>query len=167
MDAWWPRLVDAEFGPALGPGALEALKTVLRPASVLPGDDPAAPDYDDGWWGFVSKDVRDALIGRPTKRNRARARRAGIRVRHAWSRRYCGQGRLARCRTALQDSLREALAVTPAQLYGTGDCASTPDAHCFDLNRAVIASGVDMPPAPFQNRPTFQQTVELTRRLPR
>jgi acyl-homoserine lactone acylase PvdQ len=156
MDAWWPRLVDAEFGSALGSEALSALKTVLRPASVLPGDGPAAPDYDDGWWGFVSKDLRDVL---------------GRRVRHHWSRGYCGgprrRGRVARCRRALRSSLRAALAVTPAQLYGTGECASTPDAHCFDLNRATIASGVDMPPAPFQNRPTFQQTVELTRRLGR
>ena len=81
---------------ALGAAAYDALTTVLRPASVLPGDDPAAPDYDDGWWGFVSKDLR----GR-------------------WSRRYCGKGNRTKCRVALQASLRQALAtVDPATLYG-------------------------------------------------
>jgi hypothetical protein len=47
------------------------------------------------------------------------------------------------------------------------DFFDDPDAECFDRNRATIAAGVDMPPSPFQNRPTFQQTVELTRALPR
>jgi hypothetical protein len=35
------------------------------------------------------------------------------------------------------------------------------------MNRWVSASGIPVPPFPFQNRPTFQQVVELTRTLPR
>jgi hypothetical protein len=35
------------------------------------------------------------------------------------------------------------------------------------MNRWVGASGVSVPPFPFQNRPTFQQVVELTKTLPR
>jgi acyl-homoserine lactone acylase PvdQ len=145
FDTWYPLLVQAEFRPALGASAYDALTTVLRPASVLPGDEPAAPDYDDGWWGFVSNDLR----GR-------------------WSRRYCGRGSRARCRAALQASLREALAtVDPVTLYGRGDCKDDPDAQCFDRNRSTIAGAISVPPAPFQNRPTFQQTVEVTQHLPR
>jgi acyl-homoserine lactone acylase PvdQ len=145
FDTWYPLLVKAEFGPALGDNAYNALTTVLRPASVLPGDDPAAPDYDDGWWGFVSNDLR----GR-------------------WSRRYCGRGSRARCRRALQASLREALAtVDPVGTYGRGDCKDDPDAQCFDRNRSTIAGGISVPPTVFQNRPTFQQTVEVTQHLPR
>ena len=34
-------------------------------------------------------------------------------------------------------------------------------------NRWTVASAIDVPPFPFQNRPTFQQTVEVTKRLPR
>jgi len=52
--------------------------------------------------------------------------------------------------------------VTPQQLYGHGECAENPQASCFDMNRFVSASGVSVPAFPFQNRPTFQQVVELT-----
>ncbi len=31
---------------------------------------------------------------------------------------------------------------------------------------SVITSAISIPPAPFQNRPTFQQTVSVTRNLP-
>ena len=153
MDAWWPRLVDAEFGPTLGNDALGALKTIMRPASVLPGDQPAAPDYDDGWWSFVNKDLRDVF-----NRRKPRGR---------WSRGYCGGGSRKACRHALRRSLLAALGVSEQQLYGKGDCASTPTAACFDQNRSTIAGGVSLPPFPFQNRPTFQQAVEPTQLLPR
>jgi hypothetical protein len=154
FDTWYPLLVKAQFGATLGDPAYGALTTVLRPASVLPGDDPAAPDYDDGWWGFVSKDLRDIYQRRH--------------VRHRWSRRYCGGGSKARCRRALQASLREALATTdPVALYGRGDCKDDPDAQCFDRNRSTIAGAISVPPTVFQNRPTFQQTVEVAQHMPR
>jgi hypothetical protein len=57
--------------------------------------------------------------------------------------------------------LLRAAKVKPADLYAKGDCSSHPDPACFDQNRSTIASAVSMPPFPFQNRPTFQQTVEL------
>ena len=59
-------------------------------------------------------------------------------------------------------SLQEALAVTPAQIYGHGACESNAQASCFDMNRWMTASGVSVPPFPLQNRPTFQQVVEYT-----
>jgi len=67
----------------------------------------------------------------------------------------------------LQASLREALTVSRADLYGRGDCQDDPDAECFDRNRSTTAGTISVPPAPFQNRPTFQQTVEVTQHLPR
>ncbi|HEX4720089.1 MAG TPA: penicillin acylase family protein, partial [Thermoleophilaceae bacterium] len=147
MDAWWPRLVKAEFG-GIGTTAFDRLSAVLRPDDVLPEDLPEAPDYDDGWWGFVSKDLRDLV-----------ARRS---VRGRWSRVYCGGGSLASCRAALLSSLSAATKVSAASLYGKGDCKSNPDPACSDQNRPTVASAVTMPPFPFQNRPTFQQTVEIT-----
>jgi len=57
--------------------------------------------------------------------------------------------------------------VTPAQIYGHGECAENPQASCFDMNRWVGASGITVPPFPFQNRPTFQQVIELTKTVPR
>jgi hypothetical protein len=35
------------------------------------------------------------------------------------------------------------------------------------MNRWVGASGISVPPFPFQNRPTFQQVIELTKTAPR
>jgi hypothetical protein len=122
-----------------------------------PGGQPEAPDFADGWYGYVSKDLRDLL-----------AASAGTTApRGHYSRVYCGQGSLPACREALQSSLLEALSVTPQQIYGHGACAEDPQASCFDMNRFVSASGISVPPFPFQNRPTFQQVVELVRTLPR
>jgi hypothetical protein len=154
MDAWWPRLVKAMFGPALGDDAYGQLSGMLRPASVLPGDAPSAPDYADGWWGYVSKDLRDLY--------------APAGVQGPWSRVYCGGGSKTECRKALVASLRDALDhVDRNELYGKGDCASHPDPACYDQNRPTVAAGVSMPPFPFQNRPTFQQTVSVTQHAPR
>jgi hypothetical protein len=50
---------------------------------------------------------------------------------------------------------------------GNGACESDPQPSCFDQNRARIVSAISIPPFPFQNRPTYQQTTDLTRRLPR
>jgi hypothetical protein len=79
----------------------------------------------------------------------------------------CGAGSLQACRQALQQSLSEALSVTPQQIYGQGECAENAQASCFDMNRFTSASAVSVPAFPFQNRPTFQQVVELTKTLPR
>jgi hypothetical protein len=85
-----------------------------------------------------------------------------------WSRVYCGGGTLAGCRAVLQSTLRDALGVTRQEIYGkTGPCVSNPQASCFDMNRSTIASAISVPPFPFQNRPTFQQVIELTRSAPR
>src|SRR5438067_13592521 len=57
MDAWWPKLLTAEFQPALGKTAMDALQ---RMASFPDeGSSPHAPAFSDGWYGFVSKDLRD------------------------------------------------------------------------------------------------------------
>jgi acyl-homoserine lactone acylase PvdQ len=154
MDAWWPRLVDAAFRPALGDQAFEAVRRMVDLGGAVPGGAPGAPAYSDGWWGFVSKDLRDVF-------NRAS-------VVGPWSRKYCGNGNQGACRAALQSSLKQALTLdTREELYGTGECESDPQASCFDMNRFTVASAIGVPDFPFQNRPTFQQTVELTRTLPR
>jgi acyl-homoserine lactone acylase PvdQ len=151
MDAWWPRLLEAEFGGALGRSAFDSLKVMLPIGDHTTGD-PTAPDFFDGWYGYVSKDLRQ-LFGR--------------RVRGPWSRTYCGRGSRRQCRRELQASLRDALGVSRADLYGRGDCKDDAQASCFDANRSTVASAVDIPAFPFQNRPTFQQTIELTHDVPR
>jgi acyl-homoserine lactone acylase PvdQ len=157
MDAWWPKLLEAEFRPALGETAFGELHGMLEFGQPNPGGEPAAPDFADGWFGYVSKDLRDVLA----------ASGEGAQPKGPYSQLYCGGGSLPACRQALQQSLSEALSVTPQQIYGHGECAEDPQASCFDMNRFVSASGISVPPFPFQNRPTFQQVVELTKTLPR
>jgi acyl-homoserine lactone acylase PvdQ len=152
MDAWWPTLVDAEFHKTLGDNALAALRA-MAPFGDERGGGPAAPDFADGWYGQVSKDLRDLF-----------ARRS---VRGRWSRIYCGGGSKTKCRAALLQSLRDALQVTPQEMYGHGDCASDPTPYCNDLNRFTTASAISNDPMLFQNRPTFQQAVEIPKQLPR
>jgi acyl-homoserine lactone acylase PvdQ len=153
MDAWWPRLVEAEFKSSLGDKAFEKLEGMLKLGSYT-GGSPTEPDFEAGWWSYVSKDLRDIFGPRPKA---------------PYSRTYCGRGSKARCRRALQRSLGRALKVTPAALYGGGNgkCASDPQPACFDQNRPVVTSGITLPPFPYQNRPTFQQVVTLTQKLPR
>jgi hypothetical protein len=157
MDAWWPKLLEAEFRPALGNEAFGAVKGMLAFGAPDPGSQPSAPDFADGWYGYVSKDLRDLLA----------ANRLGPAAKAPYSQLYCGGGSLAACRQALQASLLEALSVAPKQIYGQGPCAEDAQASCFDMNRWVGASGISVPPFPFQNRPTFQQVIELTKTLPR
>jgi hypothetical protein len=157
MDAWWPKLLEAEFKPALGDEAFAALRGMLEFGAPEPGAEPAAPDFADGWYGYASKDLRAVLAGGGEETAPSAP----------YSRLYCGGGSLSACRSALQASLLQALSVTPAEIYGHGACAEDPQASCFDMNRFVSASGISLAPFPFQNRPTFQQVVELTRTLPR
>jgi penicillin amidase len=152
MDAWWPRLAQGIFKPVLGEDATKSLETML-PVGDSEGGSPTAPDFFGGWWGYVSKDLR-TLFGIGT-------------VSGPYSRVYCGDGSAERCRAILESTLREALDVPREQLYGSGDCQGDPQASCFDRNRFTSASAVSVDPMLFQNRPTFQQTVEIPRALPR
>ncbi|HET8567223.1 MAG TPA: penicillin acylase family protein [Solirubrobacterales bacterium] len=153
MDAWWPKLLEGEFKPVLGGRAYDQLEQMLQTGSVV-GGSPTAPDYDDGWYSYVDKDLRDLFGPRPKA---------------PWSRVYCGAGSKRKCRAMLQRTLGAALKVSPQQLYGGGDggCASNPQPSCFDQNRPQVTGGIDLPPFPFQNRPTFQQVATPTQRLPR
>lgn len=152
MDAWWPRLARDIFRPILGEAAADTLEELL-PMGEQRGGSPGAPNFFGGWWGYVSKDLRTLFkIGK---------------VRGRYSRIYCGKGSRSRCRATLEASLREALGVQRERLYAFGACASDPQASCWDRNRSVVASGISVPPMLFQNRPTFQQIVEIPRAIPR
>ena len=150
MDAWWPRLLAAEFRHALG-GKLYGGLRRLSAQGVVGFSAPTAPDFAQGWYGYVSKDLRDLFGPRPRGR---------------YSRVYCGGGSRAKCRAALRRSLARALRVKPQAIYGFGDCANDPTPRCFDLNRSTIASAISEPATmPFQNRPTFQQAVSVERQV--
>lgn len=151
MDAWWPLLSQTMFEPKIGAPALKALRALNDYGEVRPS--PAAPDFFAGFESYVSKDLRDLI--QPKK------------VKGRWSRVYCGGGSKKLCRSRILASLGAALAVQPADMYGKGDCAQDPDPECYDKNRWIEAAAVTVPPMPFQNRPTFQQAVEIPKKLPR
>jgi acyl-homoserine lactone acylase PvdQ len=153
MDAWYPKLVEGQFKPVLGRKAYEALDGMVDSGDRV-GGSPGAPSYSDDWYSYVYKDLRRVL---------------GAKQKAPWSRGYCGGGKLKRCRTMLQKTLKEALKVSPKTLYGGGNgrCASNPQPSCFDQNRPSQTSGITLGAFPFQNRPTFQQVITLTQKLPR
>ncbi len=150
MDAWWPRWLRAEFGPALGPGLFNAIAAV-HPLDNPPNNegDHVGSAYQDGWYSFAAKDLRKVVHPRS---------------REQWSRAYCGKGSLARCRDALAGSLRAALADDPKTLYHDKVCAAAGrdgDQACYDSIWFRPLGGITQPLIPWQNRPTFQQAVEF------
>ena len=99
MDAWWPKLLAGRVpSGARRHGLRRAARACSRSGRPNPGREPAAPDFADGWYGYVSKDLRDVFA----------ANGAGTTPRGAYSKLYCGGGSLEVCRAALQSSLSEA-----------------------------------------------------------
>ena len=132
MDAWWPKLLEAEFQP----GARRRRRSAScagcsNSAQPNPGGEPTAPDFADGWYGYVSKDLRDLLAAE----RRRRAPKGAVLA--ALLRRRLAAG----LPPGAAGSLPQALSVTPQQIYGHGECAEDPQASCFDMNRFVSASG--------------------------
>ena len=156
LDAFWPRWLRAQFGAVLG----DALFDALREAHALDdppngGGDHRGSAYQTGWYGHAAKDLRRVL---------------GLRVRQPYGRRYCGAGRRARCRAALRAALAEALEVDAATLYRDPTCtaAGRPgDQSCFDAIAFRATGGITQPLIGWQNRPTYQQAVEVQGHRPR
>jgi hypothetical protein len=157
MDAWWPRWLKAQFEPALGKRLFAAVRGMNEFAN-LPNNhgEHLGSAWQAGWYSYAQKDLR-ALLGR--------------RVRGRYSRVYCGGGRLRRCRAALRGSLKKALAVRPAKLYGGDpvcrDAGRDGSQTCFDAIYFRPLGALTQPLIPWQNRPTYQQVVEVPRRAGR
>jgi acyl-homoserine lactone acylase PvdQ len=159
FDAWWPRLVQAEFATGLGSGLFGALVDALQinespsggqtgPVSTLPGSANQAQAHKGsafqyGWWGYVDKDLR-ATMGDSV---------AG------WSHPYCGS--VPACRDALLTSLSAALAEPATTTYpGDANCAAG-DQWCADAILQSPLGGVKHDLIAWQNRPTYQQVISF------
>jgi acyl-homoserine lactone acylase PvdQ len=147
MDAWWPRLVDAMFEPVMGERLLDRLKATYG-IDNEPNNHGAhlGSAYQTGFYGYVSKDLK-RVLGRPVKQKYAVG--------------FCGGGRRAACRRALEGSLRAALAASPAQTYPAEAGCNAGDQACRDQVRFRALGGITQPPIPWINRPTYQQAVEV------
>jgi len=161
MDAWWPRWIDAQFKPPLGGDLYSRLMGMIDL-----DDEPNAngahsgSSYIAGWYGYAQKDLRSILGEQP----------AG-----AYSRQYCGDAdgdgvsTIDACRDVLISSLRAAVSATADEgsLYSDETCDSDNDPAfqdpqlCFDAIEHSAIGAITQPLINWQNRPTFQQVVEV------
>jgi acyl-homoserine lactone acylase PvdQ len=157
MDAWWPRWLRAEFQPVLGKHLFATIQGMneLVNAPNNSGQHLGSA-WQAGWYGYAQKDLRTVL---------------GQKVRGKYSRVYCGGGSLARCRAVLRASLKAALAVPASALY-SGDTVCRQDGRdgdqdCYDSIYFRPLGAITQPLLPWQNRPTYQQAVEVPRAVGR
>ncbi|MGQ7748487.1 penicillin acylase family protein [Streptomyces sp. WC2508] len=151
MDAWWPKLVEAEFRPGLGEGLYGALTDSLATdespaASHGPSGAHSGSAFQYGWWGFVDKDLRQVL-GQPVKGPLAKS--------------YCGSGDLDSCRDALLTSLKQAVAQPATEVYPGDDNCKAGEQWCSDSIVHRPLGGIGQKAIHWQNRPTYQQVVEF------
>ena len=155
MDAWWPRLVTAEFQPALGAGLWRLLKSDF-PVNDEPGHGTSGAHlgsaFDVGFYGIVQKDLRAVLHRR---------------VSGPLNRPYCGGGSASRCRAALLASLRAAVRESARQVYPGGGLCAAGDQMCADSIQFRALGAITQPPIEWVNRPTFQQADEILGHGPR
>ncbi|MEA2396962.1 MAG: hypothetical protein QOK25_518 [Thermoleophilaceae bacterium] len=154
MDAWWPLWLHAEFEPVLGKDLFNDFDGMneLVNAPNNSGQHLGSA-WQAGWYGYAQKDLRTVLHRR---------------VRGRYSRVYCGRGKLGRCRAALASSLKAALAVDDAsKLYSGDPVCKDVSQTCFDSIYFRPLGAITQPTIPWQNRPTYQQAVEIPRSVPR
>ena len=172
MDAWWPLWLRAQFEPTLGDKAFATLEGLVA-FDNDPNNhgDHLGSAYQNGWYGWAQKDLRVVLERKVRRHGKLRRKRT---VKGRFARRFCGKGSKRACRTVLESSLRDALAVPADKLYG-GDpicsgkqgAGSGLDAQmCFDAVSFRPTGGATQPLIPWINRPTYQQAVEVGHDVP-
>jgi acyl-homoserine lactone acylase PvdQ len=154
MDAWWPLLIKAEFGPVLGPALLGEIEGDF-PINDEPGHGTSGSHlgsaFDVGFYGIAQKDLRAVL---------------GKRVAGPLNRVYCGKGSLARCRAALESSLSQAIGESTQQVYPADGVCKAGDQMCSDSIQFRAIGAITQPLIEWVNRPTFQQAVEIAAQAP-
>jgi acyl-homoserine lactone acylase PvdQ len=148
LDAAWPRLANAVLEPALGDLVADG---GLLTRMITRDNDPAHANgsaYNEGWYGYVEKDLRH-LTGRS--------------VSAPYSRKYCGNGDLAACRTALWGVLQQ-VSDALAAAQGPDPAKWRADARA---ERIDFTTGLLKDTMRWTNRPTFQQLVDFRSHRPR
>ena len=169
MDAWWPVWMEHQFKPAWGDAMYPLVKSALGDVDNHPNNhgQHLGSAFQEGFYGYAQKDLRNALGGKTRRRIKGR-----------YSRIYCGgtnarNGTRARCRASLLNSLGEALKPTREELYGDDETCKGAERGdmdlqmCFDAVRHRPLGGITQPLIHWIDRPTFQQAVEIQGRAPR
>jgi acyl-homoserine lactone acylase PvdQ len=137
MDAWWPKLAVAVLQPVLGP-----LTDELAQLAPISNDaNSGGSSYGDGWYSYVSKDIR-SLLGQP--------------VNGGYAMKYCGAGNLDACAASLWQSL-DAAGNALAATQGPDPTAWRADA----TKERIQFSGFLSDTMRWTNRPTFQQVISF------
>jgi len=156
LDAWWPLLVQAVYEPTMGKTLFDQLEGVNQSTSApgvstidnVPnnGGSHLGSAWDTTFYGHVQKDLRQ-LLGLPVAQPAHQV--------------YCGGGNLAACRAQLEQSLAQAAAESPAQVYPADGLCAAGDQSCFDAISFRPLGAITQPLIPWVNRPTFQQADEI------
>ncbi|NSC20104.1 penicillin acylase family protein [Streptomyces albus subsp. chlorinus] len=150
MDAWWPLLVEDEFRPNLGTDLYDALTRALQidetPSTPGDGVGHKGSAFQQGWWSYVHKDLRNVL---------------GEKVPGAAPRKFCGAGDVAQCRRTLLSTLAEAARTPAAKTYPGDDVCEAGDQWCADAVQQRPLGGITHALTSWQNRPTYQQVVQF------
>ena len=138
LDALWPKLADAVLSPVLG-------DLTGRLAQLMERDDhpnPAGSAFDDGWYGYVVKDLSTM---------------EGNKVAGTFGNRYCGNGVVAACAQSLWAAIDAA--GNELQAAQGGD----PTAWRADATaeRIQFAPGFLPVTMRWANRPTYQQILSF------
>jgi acyl-homoserine lactone acylase PvdQ len=150
LDAAFKGIGEAVLGPVLGPELTSEL-AAMAPIENAPSSSGSA--YDEGWYGYISKDLRSEV---------------GLPVAGPYSRRYCGNGSLKVCRASLWAAIQTAA----EQLKATQ--GSDPSKWRAARVRITFPPTFDLLPPTFTepftmawtNRSTFQQVIEFTGHAP-
>lgn len=140
MDQWWERLIHGAFDGTLR-GLYGSIPLIF---DDHPG--PVGSAFLSGWYGYVEKSVRMA---------------GGHRVPGGYRVLRCADGTRAGCRAALIRSLQGAI-----QKLGRDPSAWEACESCDAIHFTSIGL-VSVPDIPWQNRPTFQQVVQVRAHRPR
>ena len=155
MDAWWPLLVGAEFGPTLGSSLLGQVESDF-PINDEPGHGVSGAHlgsaFDVGFYGIVQKDLR-SVLGEQGRRP-------------AESRCTAAAARSPKCRAALESSLLQAAQESPDQVYPADNVCSAGDQMCSDSIQFRPIGVISQPLIEWVNRPTFQQADEIVGHRP-
>ncbi|HYC55819.1 MAG TPA: penicillin acylase family protein [Candidatus Binatia bacterium] len=142
MDAWFPEMIDATVGPQL---------------SSYYGDIPLGFDdkpsaigsaYQSGYYGIIDKTMRMA---------------AGEPVAGPYQVLRCADGTASGCRAALVSSLQAAVSDLTTQFSSSDPANWSVDPTSEDIEFRAFGL-VEVAPMPWQNRPTFQQVVQVERK---
>ncbi len=140
MDAWWSHLYDAMFKERSA-NAREVLGIGLHDAP----QNHLGSAFQDKVYAHVDKDLRQVL---------------GDPVKDPFSRTYCGGGDLATCRSDLWASLSQAAGDLENE-FGSSNVDDWQRTIADDAIKHQTVGVVGVPDIPWQNRPTFQQVVQI------